>query len=101
MAVCLMFCFVGTVHGRSPRTVARSAGPAPANVTHGVTEIRLVDMGEVDHDAITNPIVFVTRTGVRYHRGGCRYLRLSCSPLRLAEARALDYTPCLWCCPSE
>lgn len=101
LAACLLLCFVGTVYGSSPRTAARKSVVRTTTATHGVTEIRLVDMGEADPEAASNPVVFVTRTGTRYHRGGCRYLRLSCSPLRLAEARMLGYTPCLWCRPPE
>jgi len=101
IAACLLFCFVGTVYGSTPRTGVRKSVTRATAATHGVTEIRLVDMDETDPEAARNPVVFVTRTGVKYHRGGCRYLRLSCSPLRLSEARMLGYTPCSWCRPPD
>lgn len=43
-------------------------------------------------------IVYVTRTGTKYHREGCRYLRRSAIPMKLKEAR-LRYTPCSVCRP--
>jgi hypothetical protein len=42
--------------------------------------------------------VYVTRTGIRYHRGNCRYLRKSKIPMDLKEAARL-YTPCKVCAP--
>jgi hypothetical protein len=100
-AACLLFCFVGTVHGRTSDPPGRSTRAAGGTAVHGVTEVRLVDTGEADPASIADPVVFVTRTGERYHRGGCRYLRASCSPLRLGEAKATGYTPCLRCRPPE
>jgi hypothetical protein len=43
--------------------------------------------------------VFVTRTGIRYHRDGCMYLRLSRIPASLGEAVRMGYTPCRVCRP--
>jgi hypothetical protein len=43
--------------------------------------------------------VFVTRTGVRYHRDGCMYLRLSRIPVELGEAVRMGYSPCKVCRP--
>jgi hypothetical protein len=42
--------------------------------------------------------VYVTRTGIRYHRGDCRYLRKSKIPMALKDA-AEFYTPCRVCQP--
>lgn len=44
-------------------------------------------------------IVFITRTGIRYHRGACRYLRKSKLPIDMGEAKAEGYTPCKVCRP--
>lgn len=43
-------------------------------------------------------IVYVTRTGKRYHLGSCRYLYASKIPMPLSQA-ALKYTPCKVCKP--
>jgi len=43
-------------------------------------------------------IVYVTKTGSKYHRGNCRYLSKSKIPIQLNEA-VLNYTPCSVCNP--
>ncbi len=43
-------------------------------------------------------MVYVTRTGHRYHRATCRFLRTSRQPLPLSEAEK-KYTPCRVCHP--
>lgn len=44
-------------------------------------------------------IVFITRTGIRYHKGDCRYLRKSRIPIGAEEACQKGYTPCKVCKP--
>lgn len=43
-------------------------------------------------------IVYVTRTGSKYHRAGCRYLRKSSIPMSLEDAKR-RYSPCSVCNP--
>ncbi|GEM_PF-3039830 len=43
-------------------------------------------------------IVYVTKTGDKYHSLGCQYLKSSCIPMKLSEA-SLKYTPCSRCSP--
>ena len=43
-------------------------------------------------------IVYVTRTGAKYHVDGCQYLRSSQIPITLEEAK-LSYDPCSKCHP--
>lgn len=43
-------------------------------------------------------IVYVTKTGAKYHQAGCSSLRRSAIPMKLAEA-AQRYGPCLNCKP--
>ncbi|MEA4846996.1 MAG: hypothetical protein VB106_07175, partial [Clostridiaceae bacterium] len=45
--------------------------------------------------------VFITRTGIRYHKGNCRYLRKSRIPINIEEAEGKGYTPCKVCKPSS
>jgi S1-C subfamily serine protease len=45
-----------------------------------------------------NSIVYVTRTGSKYHRAGCRYLSKSKIPMTLEEAKQ-HYAPCAVCKP--
>lgn len=47
----------------------------------------------------TETVVYVTRTGERYHRGTCRYLKKSKIPAELGVAKAQGYTPCKVCKP--
>lgn len=44
-------------------------------------------------------VVFVTRTGEKYHRGACRYLDQSKLAVKLGEARRAGHDPCRVCSP--
>lgn len=44
-------------------------------------------------------IVYITKTGEKYHRDGCQYLRKSQIEITLSEAKSLGYTPCSVCKP--
>jgi len=46
-----------------------------------------------------NPIVYITRTGKRYHREGCSALKGSKIPITLKEACERGYSPCSLCDP--
>jgi hypothetical protein len=47
---------------------------------------------------ITN-IVYITKTGKKYHRSGCSYLKNSCIKIDKAKAISQGYTPCSKCNP--
>lgn len=47
----------------------------------------------------TEKIVYITKTGKKYHRAGCKYLKRSMIPITLSEAIARGYTPCSVCKP--
>ena len=66
-----------------------SAGVAGAGAGGGVAA------GSSSND----PVVYITATGDKYHRGSCRYLAHSRIPVRLSEARDRGYTPCSVCDP--
>ncbi len=42
-------------------------------------------------------VVYVTRTGHRYHQGWCRYLRQSKIPMSRSKAIQAGFTPCRVC----
>jgi hypothetical protein len=44
-------------------------------------------------------IVYITKTGAKYHRGTCQYLSHSKIAITLANAKAQGYTPCSVCDP--
>ncbi|MFC1539892.1 thermonuclease family protein [Gemmatimonadota bacterium] len=45
-------------------------------------------------------LVYITRTGTKYHRAGCHHLKHSRIPIRLSGARK-RYEPCSVCIPSD
>ena len=45
----------------------------------------------------TSQIVYVTRTGSKYHSAGCQYLKKSCIEKDLTDAQNQGYTPCSKC----
>jgi len=46
-------------------------------------------------------VVYVTRSGTKYHLAGCSALRQSSEPVPLDEARRRGYTPCSRCKPPQ
>ena len=49
--------------------------------------------------ATGSDIVYITKSGQKYHRAGCRYLAKSAIPIERADAIARGYTPCNVCKP--
>lgn len=49
--------------------------------------------------AFDSTIVYITRTGIRYHLGSCRHLHSSKIPIEINEAKEEGYTPCKVCKP--
>jgi len=52
-----------------------------------------------DSGASGDTIVYITKTGKKYHTDGCQYLRKSKIPITLKEAKAKGYTPYSKCHP--
>ena len=44
-------------------------------------------------------VVYITKTGEKYHRGSCRYLSRSKIKTTLGEAKRQGYGPCKVCKP--
>ena len=74
---------------------ARGAGKGLWGLMAGVPQASLEppDAKEIN--------VYITKTGVAYHRLGCRFLAKSSIPIGLQEARDKGYTPCGVCKPPE
>lgn len=51
--------------------------------------------------ASADTIVYITRTGAKYHRNGCGSLSRSKIPISLKEAKQLGYEPCKRCNPPQ
>jgi endonuclease YncB( thermonuclease family) len=47
---------------------------------------------------VEKDIVYVTKTGKKYHHSGCSFLSKSSAPIKIEDAKARGYTPCSKCC---
>ncbi len=52
-------------------------------------------------DTEESAIVYITRTGTKYHQAGCHHLRHSCIPITLSETRERGYSACRVCKPPD
>jgi hypothetical protein len=58
-----------------------------------------VEEPEEETPSTTTITVYVTKTGVKYHRWNCQYLKYSCFAISLPDALARGYTACSVCDP--
>lgn len=76
------------------------AGPLepsePPRETAAAATAEPVRTPEPEEEAVI--LVYVTRSGSKYHAEGCQYLRSSCIPMELDEAKE-RYEPCSKCHP--
>lgn len=54
-------------------------------------------IGTLKQTASDDSIVYITKSGVKYHNKGCSSLKKGSSPLKLKEAKAKGYVPCKKC----
>jgi hypothetical protein len=91
--VCLLYASVNS--GAHP---ANPTNPTdPANPTNPAEPVVAQTQPAPTTDA-QSEIVYITRTGSKYHRAGCRYLSKSKIPISLKEAKQ-HYSPCSVCNP--
>ena len=79
----------------SPSTYSR---PDSQGLTAPMRRMELPGRTAPGNDDTRGVVVFVTRTGKKYHRGSCSYLRKSKISMSLSEARG-QYGPCSRCRP--
>ena len=48
-------------------------------------------------DNVKQNIVYVTKTGSKYHSSSCHYLKYSKIQMSLSDAKSGGYTPCSYC----
>ena len=72
----------------APASSPATGSPAPSSYSQPAP-------GSTDTQGV---MVYVTRTGKKYHRASCSYLRKSKIPISLSEARG-QYGPCSRCRP--
>lgn len=70
--------------------------PLPSPSASPVSEAPVTDTAEEEPVEV---VVYVTKTGEKYHSDGCQYLRKSQISISLDDARASGYTPCSKCHP--
>lgn len=73
--------------------------PAPYETPYssGYSPISSVEDSYTPAPAPQTNVVYVTRTGKKYHRYGCQYLKDSCIEKSLSDAIAQGYTACSKC----
>jgi len=49
----------------------------------------------------SDPLVYISQSGSKYHRAGCPHLRHGAIPIRLSEAKARGLEPCSHCQPPQ
>jgi len=54
-----------------------------------------------DKEDNKSTIVYITKTGEKYHRSGCRYLSRSKIAIELGDAKSQGYAPCSVCDPPQ
>ncbi len=50
-------------------------------------------------EAVKSEVVYVSKTGSKYHRSTCKSLRYSAIPIDRQLALQMEYTPCKVCRP--
>ncbi len=52
---------------------------------------------QITVDTIKTRVVYITKTGLKYHATNCGYLRKSKIEIKLSKAKIKGYTPCSRC----
>lgn len=90
---------LGTIIATSDGTdIILDRNASPIKTTAPPTTILPIPTSSVSA-AIDSTIVYITKTGTKYHRDGCRYLSKSKIAISLKDAIAEGYTPCSICRP--
>ncbi len=87
--------FIGVRHIKMIHTAMERAWLFGGN---GVITSRDEGLDFLEEDPI---IVYITKTGIRYHISECRYLHSSKIPAKLEDAAGDGYTPCKVCKPPQ
>ena len=75
----------------------KDSAPVPSPAANGRAGIS-APLAAHDNNDTQGVVVYVTRTGKKYHRESCSYLRKSKIPMSLSKARG-QYGPCSRCRP--
>lgn len=91
------------VNAESAEVITPEAEVVVAPVAEVVVPVAVVEptpsyTDDTANSAQVETIVYVTKTGSKYHSAGCQYLSKSSIPISLSDARA-SYSPCSKCNP--
>lgn len=104
LSLALLLFIAGCGSSTSDYKADQSSSPdAPASSGDGTVVPSTGSTGYSRRDEPSQPevateLVYVTRTGAKFHRAGCQYLRRSQIPISRSDAEA-NYTPCSVCNP--
>lgn len=80
-------------------TPTPTSTPAPTKTpTVEATPIPTVETKQTNNQTV---VVYITKTGKKYHSDGCRYLSKSKIPIDLSKAKNEGYEPCSVCNPPQ
>lgn len=87
-------------------SIEYTAEPTPARNNNSssssggsVIPNRIRNADDIKSDPLT--IVYITESGIKYHKSGCQYLSSSCIPITLYDAVDQGYDVCSRCDPPE
>lgn len=72
---------------------------APPDTASVDTHVQQSDASKLQAGSTKSVAVYITKTGMKYHRAGCRFLKNSKIEISLKDAKARGYTPCSVCDP--
>ena len=75
------------------------AGDTAATSASSAAAVAESSGAQADTGNDSDPTVYVTKTGKKYHRDGCQYLKKSKIPMSLSEAKNAGLEPCSKCHP--
>jgi len=86
---------------KAPTTHGAAATTPPPASTAAANQTASQDPKKQAPDENGDTIVYITKTGAKYHRAGCRSLAKSSIPIKLRDAVAKGYGACKVCKPPE
>jgi hypothetical protein len=81
-------------------TVSQSIKPSPSLSlsTKPSTSISIKPSPSPSVKPSISTVVYITKTGAKYHQSGCSYLKNSSIKISLEDAKKQGYMPCSRCC---
>lgn len=90
-----------TVQNQQSNSISQKANNTQSNSNNNTSSANLVAPQNNNDTDNQNEMVYITKTGHKYHSSGCRYLSRSEIPIKLKDAKAEGYTSCEVCHPPQ